>query len=79
VIEGIFTGQSRALKRPSFRDGNASTSGKIDIRSFDKKSLQNNTGVIEKDVNSSLSLEAKESIKVQTLSWIELIKKKHGV
>jgi hypothetical protein len=79
VIEGIFTGQSRALKRPSFRDGNASTSGKIDIRSFDKNKSTQDEVVTEKDVHSSLSLEAKESIKVQTLSWIELIKKKHGV
>jgi hypothetical protein len=74
----MFTGRSQGLKRPSFREGNASSSGKIDIRSFERPAADHHAEP-DKSQLPSLHLKAAKNIEVKTTSWIEVIRKKHGL
>eukprot|EP01038_Epipyxis_sp_PR26KG_P015239 gene15239-20539_t len=87
VIEGYFTGKSKSSKkRPTFNNTNSSRSGKIDLVGAE---LQANHK-IEDTENATVfgngkypaiggvKLDAYGNIKLETLSWIEAIRKKYG-
>lgn len=86
IIEGKLTGKSRAAKRPIF-DRGTSLSGKINLEGADVQSMQtimnddidmDNTS-LQTNTNSSIKLTASKSIKLETLSWIEAIRRRHGL
>jgi len=84
TVHGLLTGESLAPKRAASR-GRGATSGKIDLRGAEDQSLQSlASGGAHGDAatadNSApiLHLSASGSVRVETLSWVEAIRRKHG-
>jgi len=84
IIEGKLTGKSRAAKRPIFNRG-TSLSGKINLEGADLQSMQtiidddNENTLFQTKIDSSIKLIASNNIKLETLSWIEAIRRRHGL
>lgn len=78
-IQGRLTGQSSAAKRPPLDIGSgASRSGKIDLDNVAQLSETMNAGKEkEGDESFDLVLMAYGHIRMETLSWIEAIRRKH--
>jgi DNL zinc finger len=85
MVSGFLTGKSKAPKRATSRRGGHS-SGKIDLRGAESQAMQ---GYVERQgsgdgaeepsgVIPSLWLQGKDVIRVETLSWIEAIRRRHG-
>lgn len=81
---GLLTGESLAPKRARSSRGNGTSSGKIDLRGAESQSLQSLAAGGVNDPSPSvpsvpsLHLTANETVKVETLSWIEAIRRRHG-
>lgn len=83
IMEGRLTGKSRAPKRPTFNRG-TSSSGKINLDGADSQSMLT---IMSDDDGSSSSSKSDSSIKftasgditLETLSWIEAIRRRHGL
>ena len=84
IMEGKLTGKSRAPKRPIFNRG-TSSSGKINLDGADSQSMltiMNDTedGPLSlSKSDSSIKFIASDSITLETLSWIEAIRRRHGL
>ena len=82
TVRGLLTGESLAPKRATSR-GRGATSGKIDLQGAESQSLHSlASGGTQGSGNDAaaptLHLSASGSVKVETLSWVEAIRRKHG-
>jgi DUF4097 and DUF4098 domain-containing protein YvlB len=83
IIEGRLTGKSRSPKRPIFNRG-TSLSGKINLEGADSQSMQtimndDDSLITLSKIDSSMKFVASGDIKLETLSWIEAIRRRHGL
>lgn len=87
VMHGRLSGLSAAAKRPRFASSTPNRSGKIDLDGSDLFSLganasQSNTDSDVPDLSfevTSRSASEPAKITIETLSWIETIRRKHGM
>ena len=84
---GLFTGDSEGAKRPTFRTPGSDRSGKIDLRGAEAQAMhqtmtKEGSGKEEKeeqtDIGFDLTLRSHGHIRVETLSWIAIIRRTHG-
>ena len=85
IVYGLLTGQSTAPKRATSSKGSAS--GKIDLHGAENQATYSLAAVHNENISSSstslkdissLQLTANGTVKVDTVSWIEAIRRRHG-
>ena len=82
---GRFTGKSTITKRPSFQSNNSLSSGKVDLKAAENQSLINrnvdtslHSSLEHNDLKIDIIFSSYKNIYVETLSWIEVIRRKYG-
>ncbi len=87
--QGVLTGESKMSKRPTFSRGNGDASGKINLNGAELQAMsgpnhENRGGSSDSNADNhtedgfDLALHAYGHVRLETLSWIEIIKRKHG-
>jgi hypothetical protein len=90
-LQGYLTGKSKSSKRPEYRSNSGNSSGKINLASIEEQEIITSSvpiGSVNKaDTEAQdlsprntfdLSLQASGHVRLETVSWIEIIKRKHG-
>lgn len=88
LLTGRLTGQSNSVKRPVFKSGQGSSSGKINLPGAEAQSMQRHNkqraddGISSVDPTTSkrydLQLVANGNIRLETMSWIAALRRKYG-